>query len=92
VLLAIAASGYAQTADELISKNLAARGRADKLRKIQTMAMSGTISFSGSASRISVKVRRPNQIREEFTIDGAAIVRAFNGASGWESKDGKCAT
>jgi len=82
ILLLISAISLcqAQAADELIAKNLAARGGAEKLRAIQTMVMTGTIGFGGTTSPITVKVRRPNQIREEFRIDGADMVRAYNGA------------
>src|SRR5258708_2836079 len=89
ILLLTSAISFSQTADELIARNLAARGGAEKLRAIQTMVMTGTISFGETSSPITVKVQRPNQIREEFTLDGAQMVRAYNGASGWESKGGQ---
>ena len=89
VFLALAASCSAQTADELITKNLAARGGAEKLRAIQTMTMEGTISFGETSSPLTVKVRRPNQIREDFKIDGNAVSRAYDGASGWEMQADK---
>ena len=88
-LLVLASIGTAQTADELVARNLSARGGADRLRAIQTMTMTGTIGFGGPANPLRVKVRRPNQIREDFVLDGAAIVRAYDGARGWESKAGQ---
>ena len=86
VFLALAVSGVAQTADELIVKNLSARGGADKLRAIRTMTMTGTISFGDPSSPLTVKAGRPNQIREDFAIDGTSITRAYDGSSGWEKK------
>jgi hypothetical protein len=86
VLLALAISSVAQTVDELIVKNLAARGGADKLRTIRTITMTGTISFGDTSSPLTVKAGRPNQIREDFAIDGTSITRAYDGRSGWEKK------
>jgi hypothetical protein len=73
----------AQTADELVAKNVATRGGAEKLRAIQTMRMTGTISFGDSSSPILVEARRPRQIREEFSDGGTAMVRAYDGTTGW---------
>ena len=84
VLLLLALPAYSQTADELVARNLAARGGAEKLRSIQTMTMSGTISFGDASSPLSVKVHRPSQIREDFKIDGSDVTRIYNSASGWE--------
>jgi len=79
---------FAQSADELIAKNLAARGGAAKLHAIQTMQMTGTISFGDTSSPISVRVKRPSQIREDFKVREGGIVRAFDGAAGWQSQKG----
>ena len=76
----------AQTVDEVIAKNLEARGGAKKLRSIQTLLMTGTLSFGDASSPITVKVRRPNQIREDFQVQGNAWVRAYDGATGWETQ------
>jgi len=78
----------AQTADELIARNLAARGGAAKLHAIQSMRMTGTISFGDSSSPITVRVKRPTEIREDFKVREVGIVRAFDGAAGWQSQKG----
>jgi len=77
---------YAQSVDELIAKNLAARGGAEKLRAIRSMAMTGTIDFGAGNSPIKVKVLRPNQIREDFEVQGNKVTRAYDGAAGWEAQ------
>lgn len=88
VCLILAGSSAAQSLDELIAKNLAARGGAGKLRSIQTLTMTGTISFGEETSPLTVKVRRPNQIREDFKSDGGDMTRAYDGVAGWEMKGG----
>lgn len=84
LFLAVTALGWAQSADELVAKNLAARGGAEKLRTIQSMVITGTIHFGEASSPITVKVRRPSQIREEFQVEGTDLTRAFDGAAGWQ--------
>jgi len=83
-VLTMTALGWAQSADELIAKNLAARGGAEKLRAIQSMVITGTIQFGESSSPITVKIHRPNQIREDFQLEGGDFVRAFDGTAGWQ--------
>ncbi|MBI3476179.1 MAG: hypothetical protein HY010_10630 [Acidobacteria bacterium] len=89
VFLMLALPLYAQTADELVARNLVARGGAEKLRSIKTMTMIGTISFGDASSPLTVKVRRPSQIREDFKINGGDITRSYDGSSGWEVQGGK---
>lgn len=86
LLLAATLPASAQTADELIAKNLAARGGADKLRTIQTMHLTGTISFGDQSSPIDVKAKRPAGIRENFTVQGTNITRAYDGTKGWQAQ------
>ena len=88
VCLALASAGWAQTADELVVRNIEARGGAQKLHAIQTMLMTGTISFGDSSSPITVQVKRPNLIREQFKVRQVDIVRAFDGTVGWQSEKG----
>ena len=84
MIVSLATACWAQTADELVAKNLASRGGADRLRAIATIRMTGTISFGETMSPITVEMRRPSQIREEFQMQGTTVVRAFDGTTGWE--------
>jgi len=52
-LLGFTGSSSAQTADELVAKNIAARGGAAKLHAIDTMTMTATISFGPQHRRRS---------------------------------------
>ena len=86
IWLALAAGGWAQTADELVAKNVAARGGAEKFRAIRTMLITGTISLGKESSPIKVRVRGPSQIREEFKMQETEITRAYDGSTGWQSQ------
>lgn len=84
--LGVVSAGWAQTADELVTKNLAARGGVKNLRAIRTMKLTGTISYGDATSPISVQARRPSQIREDFKVQGNDVTRAYDGSTGWQSE------
>lgn len=86
VVFLAASLAWSQTADELVAKNIAARGGAEKLRAIQTMRFTGTISFGEESSPITVKARRPGQIREDFKVQSTDMTRAYDGARGWQAQ------
>lgn len=86
IFVAAASVAWAQTADELVAKNLAARGGAERLRAIRTLLITGTISFGNESSPLTVKMRRPSQIREEFKVQGTEMTRAYDGSAGWQSQ------
>ena len=47
-LVAVCASAHADPADDLLAKNLAARGGAEKLRAIKSLKLTGRIVFGGT--------------------------------------------
>ena len=83
VLAASAAGAQAPTVDEIVAKNLAARGGLDKLRGVQTMKMTGTINVQGMDMPLTVMTKRPNLLFQEMTMQGQRMVSAFDGAKVW---------
>jgi len=83
VLAASAARAQAPTVDEIVAKNLAARGGLDKLRGLQTMKMTGTINVQGMDMPLTVMTKRPNLLFQEMTMQGPRMVSAFDGAKVW---------
>ena len=83
VLVASAARAQAPTVDEIVAKNLAARGGLDKLRGLQTMKMTGTINVQGMDMPLTVMTKRPNLLFQEMTMQGQRMVSAFDGAKVW---------
>jgi outer membrane lipoprotein-sorting protein len=71
------------TADEIVAKNLAARGGEAKLRGLSTMKMTGTVSAQGMEMPITVMTKRPNRMRQETTVQGMRLVSAFDGERAW---------
>jgi hypothetical protein len=83
VLAASAARAQTPTVDEIVAKNLAARGGLDKLRGLQTMKMTGTINVQGMDMPLTVMTKRPNLLFQEMTMQGQRMVSAFDGAKVW---------
>ena len=86
VLLAIASSLWfasAQTADEIISKNIAAHGGAARLKTISTIRATGQFR-AGSFRAVFVQDnKRRNKVRTELTLQGMTLVNAYDGTMGW---------
>jgi outer membrane lipoprotein-sorting protein len=82
------ASAAAPTADEIIAKQLAARGGADKLAAIKSLHFEGEmiVDFGGGSVRLTVDTTRarPGKLRTNATIQGLTIVQAYDGAQGWQ--------
>ena len=71
----------AQTADELIAKNIEARGGLEKIQAIQSMRLTGTLSVGDAAMPSLLEVKRPNKTRWEFTVNGQTAVQAYDGTT-----------
>jgi hypothetical protein len=75
----------AQTAEELVAKNIQARGGIEKMKAIKTIRM--TAKFEGGGGFTAVvgqESQRPNLIRQTFTLQGMTQVQAYDGADGWQ--------
>jgi outer membrane lipoprotein-sorting protein len=74
---------YAQSVDEIVAKNIEAKGGADKLRGVQSMKLTGTLSGRGGQAPLTIWSKRPNLARQETEMQGTAMVRAFDGTKAW---------
>lgn len=80
--LSITAS--AQTVDELIKKNIDARGGLEKLKAIKTMRITGKIQSGGMTIPVVIQIKRPGLVRGDATLQGLALVRAYDGHTAWQ--------
>jgi len=82
--LLLAAQALAgQTADELVAKYIEARGGMQRIKSLQSMKMTGTMSTGQVEIPITMLMKRPNLVRMEFEVQGLTGVRAFDGQNGW---------
>jgi hypothetical protein len=76
---------FSQTADDLVEKNIEARGGIDKIRAIKTLRMTGKFDGGGGfVARVGQENERPNLIRETFSLQGMTQVQAYDGTTGWQ--------
>jgi len=80
----LATLSYSQTADELIAKNIQARGGMEKMKAIKTVRITGRFEGGGGfTASVGQENQRPNLVRETFSLQGMTQVQAYDGANGW---------
>ena len=84
-LLWLAASfAPAQTVDEIIAKNIQAHGGIEKLKSVKTVRSSGKYIAGNLRVGFVQENKRPDKVREESIVQGAADVQAYDGKTSWE--------
>jgi hypothetical protein len=76
-------SSQAQTVDEIIAKNIEARGGLERLKAIKTMRASGQFAVGGFRAAFVQENKRPGKVREEETIQGMTAIDAYDGKTAW---------
>ena len=75
----------AQTAEELVQKNLAAKGGLEKIKAIKSVRITGKLIGGGGFTAATVQENaRPNLVRETISLQGMTAVTAYDGTTGWQ--------
>ncbi len=82
-LLVRVPSAGAQTVDEIVAKNLEAKGGLEKLKATNSVRMMGTALVQGTSVPVTTVSKRPNMMRNEIEMGGQKLVQAFDGTSMW---------
>jgi len=80
----IAAAAAQTTADDVVAKNLAAKGGVEKLRAITTVKMTGSLKSPSGVTAITTWAKRPSFMRRDNVNDGQTFVMAFDGKTLWQ--------
>ena len=85
IVIASAGAASAETADDLVAKNLAARGGAAKLASIASIEFTGKMVAPGDFELTykETRERKNGAARIEASIQGLTLVQGFDGTSGW---------
>jgi outer membrane lipoprotein-sorting protein len=90
-LLCLAAAGLlvapspAQSADEIIAKYVKTIGGMDKIQAVTTLRRTGRFTGGGGFEAVVVQEnKRPNKVRQEFSLQGMTQVTAYDGKTGWK--------
>jgi hypothetical protein len=79
------------TAEQIVEKNVSARGGLEAWRKIQTMVWLGHMQSEHAPAPITqfvLQQQRPNKMRFEINAMGERSIRVFDGIRGWKLRPG----
>ena len=82
-LTAVPGVGASQTVDDIVAKNLAAKGGLDKLKAMNTVRITGKITLQGMELPMTTVAKRPNMMRREMQFQGNNMVLAYDGTTVW---------
>jgi hypothetical protein len=84
LLSAFAAS--AMTADEIIARNVEARGGMANLQALTSLRRTGRLVIPGANIEFAVGESRvrPDKIRQEVTLQGMTAIQAWDGKEAWQ--------
>src|ERR1043166_5804774 len=76
----------APTLDELVAKNIEAKGGAEAVHALQSLRRSGSLLVNEGKIRLAYPQtkKRPLEVRTEATLQGMTAVQAFDGKDGWQ--------
>lgn len=86
LLLGLAARANALTADELVAKNIEAKGGAAALTAVHDVRRSGQLIVNAGQLTLGIVEtrQRPDSIRDELTLQGLTQVQSYDGKDGWK--------
>jgi outer membrane lipoprotein-sorting protein len=83
-LAGAAPSSQPPTLEDIVARNLAAKGGVEKLRAVTTVKMTGRVKGPGGENSVVTWAKRPNKMRRENISEGQAFVVGFDGMTVWQ--------
>jgi outer membrane lipoprotein-sorting protein len=77
------ASSSVQSVDEIVARNIEAKGGLTKLRSLQSMKQTAKITMQGMEATMTVFLKRPHKLRQEMQVGGQTVVNGFDGVTPW---------
>lgn len=85
ILLCLPLLAWSQTAEELVAKNIAAKGGMEKIKAIHSLRLTGNFQDSdGFQAQVGQDAKAPNLLRQTFALQGMQQVQAYDGSTGWQ--------
>jgi hypothetical protein len=74
------------TVDELVAKNIAAKGGASALQSLKSLRLQGKMLVNQGQVEFAFMQtkKRPGEVRTEATLQGMTAIQAFDGKEGWK--------
>jgi outer membrane lipoprotein-sorting protein len=80
----------AQTVEELVNKNIQAKGGLDKIKAAKTRLTTGKIKGGGRRRATDAAFKqinmRPDLVRQNLTMQGMTAIQAYDGSTGWQTQ------
>ena len=84
-LFLLAPMAAAQTADEIVARYVKTVGGMEKIQAIKSLRRMGKFTGGGGfEAKIVEENKRPNMVRQEFSLQGMTGVNAYDGRAGWK--------
>lgn len=83
LVMQIAAFAADMTADDIIAKNLEARGGKDKVLAIKTAKLTAKVMNHGTEMPGTLEWKRPNLLLMEFQVQGQDVKQGYDGQTAW---------
>src|SRR4051794_2889060 len=80
----IALSVPAQTAEELVAKNLQAKGGVENIKAITSLRMVGKLQQGTFTAATETLAKASDLMRQNLTIQGMTAVQAYDGKTPWQ--------
>jgi hypothetical protein len=75
----------AQTADSIIARYVRTIGGAEHIQAVTTLRRTGRFTGGGGfEAGVVQENKRPNRVREEFSLQGMTGITAYDGQTGWK--------
>src|SRR5580658_4570220 len=89
---AIAQAAPTQALDDLVAKNIQARGGIAALHAMRSLTFRGKLLINDGQIELGFvqTVERPSNIRVEASMQGLTEVQAYNGTIGWQINPFQC--
>jgi outer membrane lipoprotein-sorting protein len=83
-LALLPAAARPQTVDEIIAKNIQAHGGLEKISAVHSRIRTAKFSSGSFKADLRSVHKRPDEVREEFILQGMTQVQAYDGKTGWQ--------
>lgn len=74
------------TVDQIVAKNVQAKGGAAALQALQSLRLNGKLLVNGGRLQLGYALtrKRPGAVRSEVTMQGMTGIEAYDGTTGWK--------
>ena len=74
----------AQTADDLVARNIEAKGGVAKIKAIKSVRMTGRFQQGDFSAVVGQEAKAPDLLRVTFTIQNMTQIQAYDGSTAWQ--------